>query len=77
MVIFIYVGFLPQWLIHGNNQTYVEILVFCLVPLGPPVHFDVKTILGVGMRLAKKDLYQVLLGGYLSQRWLVESKGIM
>ena len=37
MVISTHVAFLPQWFIHGNNQTYVEMLEFCLVGLGSPV----------------------------------------
>ena len=31
----------------------------------------------VYLRLSSKDLYQVLLGVYLCQRWIVEFKGIM
>ena len=37
MVISTHVAFLPKWFIHGNNQTYVEMLEFCLVGLGSPV----------------------------------------
>ena len=33
-----HVAFLPQWFISGNNQTYVEMLKFCLVGLGFPVN---------------------------------------
>ena len=39
-----HIAFLPQWFISGNNQTYVEMLKFCLVGLGFPVAWDMSEI---------------------------------